>query len=1617
MEQDFLYSDIPTTYQYLKNIKPHKEIICYPVTVHNANTFANYKRSAPSTQPPIPNPPSPPRRKSSRNNSTLRLISTMKVKSEKSPSCRRHETCFASTSKNDKSNIKYLRDKITCKLSPMSDKKLDKCNVKVYKTISTTPELKSKITSTLSATRNPRTSSSKIRSTTNISNAKERLTPVRSKSAETEKRQPKVFTPTTIRKITKSNDSLNKFKTDTSPKQTLPTFGSEKRKFDMSINKNARINKSTELLSPTEVKKAMPTYKLTTAPLSSSKNNPMSSHESLPIKVGITEKGKKLLKSTFQKPISAKNKTSSVKSSLESLRSLKSNKSSASSTSQSVKSKHNTKKTQKSKKDKINDEIAKRSKKDTRTMVEQNPNPKPKDVFQRDSFFRNLFLRNVPPQPTASSNPPSSWITQKTNQLQRKRFSNPEPSVGAMKVYLKHTKPVTDSKFRSLDYNYMRSRSASPKSVTWKSNESLAETSSKRSLSLPSKIILTQTSRPISPILRKNISRPSTPTRLTYSAPSLKKRTPSPSKPLPKIILSETVRPRSPVVQRKSRSSVPSPKLHRSSSAKLIFSETSRPVSPVVERAPTPPPSIVMRKSPTRFIFSETSRPVSPLVERKPRRPPSPTNLYKPPCKLVFTETSRPISPASPRRTYSPPQKEKSTSLKMIFSETSRPVSPVVQKKVKKIPTPPPSPKQFRQSSPSQKLIFSETSRPKSPVITRKASPTICRSSSTRVISRSSSPSTSKPYTLTKSSSLKSIGDFKRSPSSEKKYTPPSSPRVLRSPSCRKIMQIKSSTGSTADHVDSPKSFYQKEHETSLYMCPNISHSVTSLNSEADYQNYVKELVHSSQRGEKFRDLNKFYSEIAKVGELEKAFYLKPRKKSESEIIDFDRWQEVRTRERAERELNSLYRHLKENEKEKGFLFIPKDVSKFKWKKEFDRGLRIKEKSVDNIKEEFEKLKQKKPETKHIDISYSKDTYKPLWRGDSVVNLANKMVTRRSHSEGRVSAAKQKLIETERLLTHGIGSRIWSSLSMEQVNNLKDQLSEIYNQSAAKFTKPTQYTIQVPKDQNQYPSSLSVRRNSDSSDQPYKYTKVADAKPASVSTSCLTSAKISEDDKKSLSHTLSKEVLDAIQKRNRNKVVVAKEKLGAVASKEAQVKKSNTKADSFKEKATLPVKPLIRTDALNTIKVCSTSETDSTDESTKTVIHLKNDEIKKKVEYFETAKEREIYTPTIHKPADDIGDTIVNINETNLNKSQSQSCQSLKEMFGEKDLVKFATIPLSATKKDSNKIPQPPQLRAIDLSPIRTPISDATSYDSLCRSRSLSPFFDEPHALVKAGEVHRLKDRFEHSDSIYNSMSSLSRSQSDSELNREYSSILTGYVDALRRNYEYPAYSGRGRSRFRRGGVVSPMFLRAEDRFMPHINIISKIASLYSKKTLNGNEKSKSTEELAALLGCPVGEVHKMKEKFENFSRDISLMGHMFTSSPNVKELRDIAPYLAASWMAHRYPRSEDNTRSLSSPDNSLASRDTSLVRKDRTRAKSSSPQRHDPKSSILKSQRPTHKDYFKDQEFNPRMHQPIDRYQPNNEPVRYNSHWTSSHTRPSVSFKGVVYSWDTSKDSRAQFD
>ncbi|KAI4460278.1 hypothetical protein MML48_6g00009936 [Holotrichia oblita] len=310
---------------------------------------------------------------------------------------KRHETCFTSTADINKSNVKFLRDKITCKLSPVPKRK-GEARLRVTKTLTASPDLKSKLTTSLSALKDPKTSTSRIYSKTNISSESERCCLTRSNSMGS------------VRKICRSCSSTSSTRKPTSRAEPVKsratsldrTFGSEKRKIDLATS-DKRLIKSPELVSPTEVKKASvltpkSTTKHSRAVLASVRNglrSPSRSYD-IPIKVSISEKGKELLQNMGAKSLRTRSDSASpapsqasdkskLSRSTTSLDSVKISKTKKVDKSASLRKSYSTKSVnlkptvskenicllKKAKKDKLNDEIVKKEKKQPKSKSKE----------------------------------------------------------------------------------------------------------------------------------------------------------------------------------------------------------------------------------------------------------------------------------------------------------------------------------------------------------------------------------------------------------------------------------------------------------------------------------------------------------------------------------------------------------------------------------------------------------------------------------------------------------------------------------------------------------------------------------------------------------------------------------------------------------------------------------------------------------------------------------------------------------------------------------------------------------------------------------------------------------------------------------------------------------------------------------------------------------------------------------------------------------------------------------------------------------------------------------------------------------------------------------------------
>ncbi|XP_050453596.1 LOW QUALITY PROTEIN: uncharacterized protein LOC126852645 [Cataglyphis hispanica] len=941
----------------------------------------------------------------------------------------------------------------------------------------------------------------------------------------------------------------------------------------------------------------------------------------------------------------------------------------------------------------------------------------------------------------------------------------------------------------------------------------------------------------------------------------------------------------------------------------------------------------------------------------------------------------------------------------------------------------------------------------------------------------------------------------------------------------------------------------------------SLTKSTGSLSSadREDYQQYILELLHHRRKSKRYKDLRDFYASLSRMDQLERTFSsgdLRPRMKNE-EIIDYDRWKRVRSKEKAEQELKELYGKLKNVQRDKDFLFSAKDVDKFRW--HGDCGLRCKERSVEDILQYFKRLESEGNElesSRLAVISSQKDTYKPLWRGSSVVNVATTM-----QKKANASRDADRSADYHPSLQRSLGGskKFWSSLSIEQVAILKKQLNEIYGsdnlqkstcrsngeiveapheinedqqsvnekRDAAKTETLTSYEIIVPPegDSKDDSKSLHVRCHSmiATNESPMLKGQSCDAtrvegilkKSDSIGrlkglerseSEKSVSPPMTELEKKRLSLTLGKEVLDKMTRRRLSAPLAPRETRGSIAAAlaiEKMPKKSSTKStartvcasdtpsvastsprtcysletsydDSTKSKDKndflLVLTPnnespsdkqrvetvleewskkppllamVIPSEKARSNKVVSGSEVDSMTESSeasvKTVVQrdgvIEVEDVSRKIEFFENVERRGEWQR----------EAATTMFRDKKKLSSSQSVADLKELFGEIESAKYgpfggridrsrSTSPREKTIGERRKADDSPTLsemgmrrqqqrrsfrscsrerehdgRPHSVSPCRatTRSNSSCSVDSgsgWLRSSSPDPerYWRAYLKLVRNGAVRRLRARFESAEDLSRRVKvapAPKRFRSDPELARcllkrtsEEATRDTSRksherdVDVawLRRRFET---TRRGRPRGRRGESppIPRMPLRRDNLSMPHIDVISKTAELkepqVTSTVTNHVARRAETKELEARRP-----VCRMRRRFE--SPDIagrtSIMGEMFTSAPDVRELRDIAPYLAGKWVAHRYPSRRDNMRSLSSPADLEIHRGSSKTRfsspggdrkrPERPRATSSSPTRPRAPASILKSSQTI---AFAGQPFDPDKHRPRFRYQP----------------------------------------
>ncbi|XP_064071405.1 uncharacterized protein LOC113401289 isoform X4 [Vanessa tameamea] len=929
--------------------------------------------------------------------------------------------------------------------------------------------------------------------------------------------------------------------------------------------------------------------------------------------------------------------------------------------------------------------------------------------------------------------------------------------------------------------------------------------------------------------------------------------------------------------------------------------------------------------------------------------------------KIYFSQTSRPISPTIVfHRKHSPSTRKSVSPTKMFFLHSGT-KSPKIDKPVRS----------SKSMSPSR-VIFSE-------------SPT--ETTSTRLRGN---------YQIIKTNSLENIEDKNQgtiyfsqtsrlvSPKVKKTVSRSQSPASIRSPSSRRIHNARTHT-----KLETEKKEYRRRSADNEERNVNKNKKILRTKSDSnisandpDYDEYIQDIQNIKGRSERFRELNRYYAYLERVGELEKATssrnLLYYRKKDE-EIIDFDRWKKIRIIERAEEELNNLYSKLKRAQNEDDILFYPRDVNDYRWNFNRERGLRVKEKSVEDLKEE---LQQKKcTEGIEIDHSQCKDAYKPLWRGTSVaetafnINNKNKDITKSYKVQpNKINLQFDSMTDLRKKI--GLGNRLWSSLSMDQVNALKNQLNAIYGKEFnSKSNKDDEkYTIEVKEKSTKNPS-LHVRCSSLITPKTSALkTTINKSESIAAITYPINFEKelknnvnkmqmtLSENEKKRISQSLSKEVLDRISKfdtfslKEDNNFKHQTEYTKTFEDTNVINKPKNIVVTDKINQADEPIKKLSQKNEISNTSSASETETGS-DMSSKTVIYKgPKIEVQKKVEYFESVKDDKqpqvIYHARDSSDEKNISKEYNKVEENRETKFennqifQSQSCADIKELFGESEKNKFLSLPLKADLNSRSTSPQ----SELYVSDRRTPDTRFSSDETIWRSRSPSPdperYWRAYLKLAREGEVRRLARQF---DSPSAAGAVLRRFRSDPEI--------------IRNDIKnWPSERASRQEKCRVLLPVARMPLRPNNRFMPHIDIISKLAALRRRNST----RSHSAEE---ALECRPGEVERIRRRFEA----MSLLGQIYTSTPDVSELQNIASYLAGPWIAHQYPKPEDNNKPLKDP-NTLVRGRTAPTKSEKNQSFKKNTVKL---NSILKNES------LAKQAFDPSAHRPASRYEPPRTPPR----------------------------------
>lgn len=759
----------------------------------------------------------------------------------------------------------------------------------------------------------------------------------------------------------------------------------------------------------------------------------------------------------------------------------------------------------------------------------------------------------------------------------------------------------------------------------------------------------------------------------------------------------------------------------------------------------------------------------------------------------------------------------------------------------------------------------------------------------------------------------------------------------------------------------------------SLYQCGELAHSATSLT----YLERHSPSCRYRNNCERFTELNRFYSTLERVGQLERATSASnfhPLRK-DAELLDFDEWRKVRLHERAEKELQYLVGKLQDDQRERDLHFRSKDVSEIRWRHDADQALHAKQKSVEDLRENFEQLqllKQQRAEAAQL------PPVQRQWRRNTVADLASSLEGSQPREPKDTRDCREPL-QPERHLSNDLVS----TLSKDQIKKITQQLTEIY----AGNRKPgveEHYVVTVEKGSkpSSHANTLKVRCNS------------------SISKEQLLGPVLRKREEQQQPQTLPRAT------RSQSPVVVARETRGAIAAKNAEL--------TLVKPPEVPPRPKPNAEA----KQAKAEPQQHEEES-------KENPINQKIQYFEDRQFEEPAKTIYHAREDSSPDEaeVMRLIEQNMQARQqarhsqlihtelSNSLTDLSGVFGERPSARVnfhlhsppdrppdGHDALQQQQQDPDQEHDDPREEQHELLRYEHGSADGSIelYDAYYRSRSLSPQSQVSACSssylqrVYTGEVQKIKQKFEsiqreqsNERRDFFGLSSLRKARSDPEFNAGSEDALSNATEALPKLQPAPEPKGQQqlnkqedvsqlthKFELQRAATPSPERGRRRQRglLMPHIDIISKTAALKRELLLPLPRASPTRSH--SSNSC--GHVQTLRSRYESPEPAQPHQRYLSTSLADLRDVHDISPHLSGDWVAHKHPQ---RTPALpKKPQRSAAATQ---------RASSTSPprpvksQRHQQSGQLTQSLRRNYDDIFANQKFDPQMHRPKARYVP----------------------------------------